>query len=147
MTATATAVLRRIQAGAPEGAALLDRSTRMAGDVDAQVAAIVEDVRRRRDAAVAEYTRRFDGREPGPRGYELPAARWDELAARVAAPVTRGARAGGLADRAFHARARCRARSTSTSRRAACASSCGSGRSRAPGSMSRAGPRGTRRAC
>jgi histidinol dehydrogenase len=102
---TATAVLRRLRAGAPEASALLDRSTRMAGDVDAQVAAIVEDVRRRRDAAVAEYTRRFDGRAPGPQGYELPAARWDELAARVAAPVREALALAAERIRAFHARA------------------------------------------
>jgi histidinol-phosphate aminotransferase len=99
-------MLRRLHAGAPEAAALLDRTTRMAGDVDAQVAAILDDVRRRRDAAVAEYTERFDRRAPAAAGgYELPAARWDALAAEVAAPVRDALELAAGRIRAFHARA------------------------------------------
>jgi histidinol dehydrogenase len=99
-------LLRRLHAGAPEAAALLDRTTRMAGDVDAQVAAILDDVRRRRDAAVAEYTERFDRRAPSAGGgYELSAARRDELAAQVAAPVREALELAARRIRAFHARA------------------------------------------
>jgi histidinol dehydrogenase len=98
-------VLRRLHAGAPEAAALLERTTRMAGDVDAQVAAILDDVRRRRDAAVIEYTRRFDGREPAAGSYEIAPARWDELAAHVAAPVREALGLAAHRIRAFHARA------------------------------------------
>src|SRR5215468_8309859 len=61
-------MLRQLRTSSPDAsadlAALLDRSTRMADGVDDAVAAILADVRARRDAAVAEYTRRFDKREP-----------------------------------------------------------------------------------
>jgi len=70
--------------GSPEANALLDRSTRMAGGVDEQVAAILADVRARGDAAVIDYTRQFDAREPGSHGsYELERARWVQLAVTV----------------------------------------------------------------
>jgi histidinol-phosphate aminotransferase len=100
-------MLRRLHAGAPEAAALLDRTTRMAGDIDAQVAAILDDVRRRGDAAVTEYTRRFDRREPAPGGgYEIAAARWDALAAQVAAPVRAALALAAERIRAFSERTR-----------------------------------------
>jgi histidinol dehydrogenase len=60
------------------------------------------DVRARR-RAVADYTRRFDGREAGHAGYELPHARWDELAATVSTP-SRRARVAAQRIRAFHER-------------------------------------------
>jgi histidinol dehydrogenase len=99
-------MLRQLDARSPELAALLDRSTRMAEGVDDAVAAIVADVRARRDAAVAEYTRRFDRREPVAGSYELSRARWDVQAAAVA-PALRDAldfAAGRI--RAFHERQR-----------------------------------------
>ena len=103
-------MLRQLRTSAPDAAAdlaaLLDRSTRMAEGVDDAVAAILADVRARRDAAVAEYTRRFDKREPIAGSYELPRARWDAAAAQVA-PALRdalGFAAGRI--RAFHDRQR-----------------------------------------
>jgi|JI10StandDraft_1071094.scaffolds.fasta_scaffold07769_8 histidinol dehydrogenase len=67
---------------------LLDRSTQFAPEVEAQVAAIVAAVRTRGDAAVREYTERFDRRAPGADGgYELAAAEWDRRAATVAPGV------------------------------------------------------------
>jgi histidinol dehydrogenase len=87
-------------------AALLDRSTRMAEGVDDAVAAILADVRARRDAAVTEYTRRFDKREPVGGSYELSRARWDAAAAQVA-PALRDALGFAAARiRAFHDRQR-----------------------------------------
>ena len=78
-------MLRQLRSGSPDASAdltaLLDRSTRMAEGVDDAVAAILADVRARRDAAVADYTRRFDRREPVDGSYELSRARWDALAA------------------------------------------------------------------
>jgi histidinol dehydrogenase len=103
-------MLRQLRTSAPDAAAdlaaLLDRSTRMAEGVDDAVAAILADVRARRDAAVAEYTRRFDKREPVAGSYELPRARWDAAAAQVA-PALRDA-LGFAAERirAFHDRQR-----------------------------------------
>src|SRR5215468_729016 len=103
-------MLRQLRTSSPDAsadlAALLDRSTRMAEGVDDAVAAIVDDVRARRDAAVAEYTRRFDRREPVEGSYELSRARWDVQAAAVV-PVLRDAldfAAGRI--RAFHERQR-----------------------------------------
>ncbi|HWU86654.1 MAG TPA: histidinol dehydrogenase, partial [Kofleriaceae bacterium] len=98
-------VIRLLHAGTSEAAALLDRSTRMAGDIDAQVAAILEDVRRRRDEAVAEYTRRFDRREPTAGSYEVAPARRAQLAAEVAAPVQDALALAAHRIREFHARA------------------------------------------
>jgi histidinol dehydrogenase len=80
-------MLRIVRAGSIEAAALLDRSTRMAGTVDAEVAAILDDVRLRGDEAVEEYTIRFDRRESDGGSYELPADKRDALAAQVPAPV------------------------------------------------------------
>ena len=99
-------MLRQLSSSSPEVAALLDRSTRMAAGVDDAVAAILADVRARRDAAVADYTRRFDKREPVAGSYELPGARWEAQAAAVA-PALRealGFAAGRI--RAFHERQR-----------------------------------------
>jgi histidinol dehydrogenase len=79
-------MLRQLR-GLAQAAGLLDRSTRMAGTIDAQVTAILSDVRARRDAAVTEYTRLFDKREPTDGSYEVSRARWAELASRVDAKV------------------------------------------------------------
>jgi histidinol dehydrogenase len=97
-------ILRQMRAGSPEAAALLERTTRFAGGVDDQVSEILADVRARGDAAVADYTRRFDGREPGPLGYELPHGRWDELAATVPARVRDALELAVSRIRAFHER-------------------------------------------
>ena len=80
---------------------MLDRSTRFEDGVDDAVAKILADVRARGDEAVAEYTRRFDKREPP---YEVVRARWDELAARVAAPVRAALDLATQRIRAFHER-------------------------------------------
>ena len=99
-------MLRQLGGSAAEVAALLDRSTRMAEGVDDAVAAILADVRARRDAAVAEYTRRFDHREPAGGSYELPRARWDAQAARVAPEVRDALVFAAARIRAFHDRQR-----------------------------------------
>jgi histidinol dehydrogenase len=95
-------MLRQLRATSPEVAALLDRTTRMAEGVDDAVAAIVADVRTRRDEAVAEYTRRFDRREPVGGSYELPRDRWDARAAAVARPVREALELAAQRIRAFH---------------------------------------------
>ena len=96
--------LRIVRGGTAEAAALLVRSTRMAGDVDAQVAAILDDVRARGDAAVEDYTRRFDGREPRAGTYELTRPARDALAREVAPAVQRALELAADRIRAFHAR-------------------------------------------
>jgi len=50
---------------------LLEAKRESAADVDAAVAAIIEDVRRRGDAALIDYTRRFDGVDLSARGIRL----------------------------------------------------------------------------
>ena len=94
-------MLRQIRAGTPEALALLDRSTRFEDGVDDAVAAILHDVRARGDEAVAEYTRRFDQREPP---YEVTRARWDELAAKVEPRVHQALELAAQRIRTFHER-------------------------------------------
>ncbi|HSD90586.1 MAG TPA: histidinol dehydrogenase [Kofleriaceae bacterium] len=94
-------LLRQLRAGSPEAAALLDRSTRFEDGVDDAVAAILHDVRARGDEAVAEYTRRFDQREPP---YEVTRARWDELASKVQPRVRDALELAASRIRAFHER-------------------------------------------
>ena len=94
-------MLRLVRAGTREAAELLDRSTRFEVGVDASVAAILEDVRRRGDEAVAEYTRRFDHREPP---YEVSRARWAVLAGQVAPSVRAALELAAARIRAFHER-------------------------------------------
>jgi len=97
-------MLRQLVPASAEVAALLDRSTRMAPGIDDTVAAIVADVRARGDEAVAEYTRRFDRREPVDGSYELPRARWDAAAAQVAPAVRDALQLAAERVRAFHER-------------------------------------------
>ncbi len=92
-------LLRQLRAGSPEAVALLDRSTRFEDGVDDAVAAILRDIRARGDDAVAEYTRRFDQREPP---YEVSRARWDELAAKVEPRVKAALQHAAHRIRAFH---------------------------------------------
>jgi len=99
-------MLRQVPASSSEAAALLDRSTRMAAGVDDAVAAIVADVRARRDAAVAEYTRRFDHREPVGGSYELSRERWEARAAAVAPELRAALELAARRIRAFHERQR-----------------------------------------
>jgi len=94
-------LLRQVRAGTPEAAALLDRTTRFEDGVDDAVAAILHDVRARGDEAVADYTRRFDAREPP---YEVTRARWDELAGKVEPRVKAALELAAQRIRAFHER-------------------------------------------
>jgi histidinol dehydrogenase len=96
-------MLKQLRAGTPEANSLLDRSTRMSGDIDEQVAAILKGVRVRRDAAVTDYARRFDHREPTAGSYELSAERWDALAAQVAPDVRQALALAAQRIQAFHA--------------------------------------------
>ncbi len=98
--------LRRMRATSSEAAVLLDRTTRMAEGVDPAVAAILADVRERRDAAVADYTRRFDQREPIAGSYEVSRERWDAQAAAVAPELRDALGFAAQRIRAFHERQR-----------------------------------------
>ncbi len=94
-------LLRQVRLGSAEATALLDRSTRFEDGVDDTVATILRDVRARGDEAVAEYTRRFDQREPP---YEVSRARWDELAGKVDPRVKAALQLAASRIRAFHER-------------------------------------------
>jgi len=78
----------------------------MSGGVDNAVTAILADVRERRDAAVIDYTRRFDGREPVAGSYELSRERWESRAAAVAPEIRAGLELAAQRIRAFHERQR-----------------------------------------
>jgi histidinol dehydrogenase len=67
--------------------ALLERMSLTPPEVERDVRAIVEAVRARGDAAVREYTERFEGRTLT--ALELSRAEWDEAATTVAVPVQR----------------------------------------------------------
>jgi histidinol dehydrogenase len=95
-------MLRQLRATSSETAVLLDRSTRMAAGVEDAVAAIVADVRLRRDDAVTEYTRRFDHREPVSGSYELSRERWDTRAAAVRPELRAALELAAQRIRAFH---------------------------------------------
>ncbi len=97
-------LLRVFVGGSAEAEALLDRSTRMAGDVDATVAKIVDDVRANGDAAVERYTRELDRREPVAGSYEVSRVRWDALAASVSPAIHDALAFAAARIRAFHER-------------------------------------------
>jgi histidinol dehydrogenase len=92
-------LLRQMRVGSPEAAALLDRSTRFEDGVDDAVAAILHHVRTRGDDAVAEYTRKFDQREPP---YEVTREKWDALASKVEPRVREALQLAASRIRAFH---------------------------------------------
>lgn len=97
-------MLKQLRHGSAEAAAILDRSTRMAGDTDAQVAAILTEVRVRGDDAVVDYTRRFDKREPVDGSYEVSRDRWETLAGQVDARVHDALELAARRIRTFHER-------------------------------------------
>ncbi|HTR49400.1 MAG TPA: histidinol dehydrogenase, partial [Kofleriaceae bacterium] len=94
-------MLRVVRAGTPAAAALLDRTTLFEGGVDDAVAAMLAGVRARGDAAVADYTRKLEGREPP---YEVTRARRDALADEVAPRVRAALELAASRIRAFHER-------------------------------------------
>jgi histidinol dehydrogenase len=94
-------LLRVMSPGDAGFAALLDRSTTFAPEVETAVHAIVEDVRVRGDAAVEEYTRRFDRREPIAGSYEIAGAAWRERAT-VTAEVGEALTLAAERIRSFH---------------------------------------------
>jgi histidinol dehydrogenase len=81
-------VLLKVLSAARDAAAveaLTRRAAVIPADVDAKARAIVEDVRARGDAAVREYTERFEKRTLA--ALEIDPARWDAAAAHVAPDV------------------------------------------------------------
>ena len=102
-------LLRQLDPASHDGLALLERSTSSSPDVDDAVRAIVIDVRNRGDAAVREYTERFDERAPrfdrvADGTYELPAAEWKRLADSVDPRVHQALDVAAARIRSFHER-------------------------------------------
>ena len=87
-------------------AAILGRSVAADAGLTAAVARIVEDVRRRGDAALADYTERFDGVRLRPAEFRVKESALRDSAARVEARVLEALRASIRNVRAFHERER-----------------------------------------
>lgn len=97
-------MLKQLRHGSADAAAILDRTTRMAGETDAKVSAILAEVRVRGDAAVADYTRSFDKREPIDGSYEITRDRWETIMGQVDARVHDALELAARRIRTFHER-------------------------------------------
>jgi histidinol dehydrogenase len=103
--------LRRIRSSEPDFTARrleLCRRGRLPAEedhVEEEARAIVAEVRARGDAALRDYTERFDRRAPDPATgtYELSTARWDAAAAEVDPEVARALERAAERIAAFHA--------------------------------------------
>src|SRR5215472_5050690 len=83
---------------------LLEPTRESAADVDAAVAAIIEDVTRRGDAALVDYTRRFDGVDLSARGIRLTRNEIAEGAAAAPAETVDALRVAEKRIEEFHRR-------------------------------------------
>lgn len=79
-----------------------DRGLDAASDTERAVADIISAVRKRGDAAITEYTERFDKRSPGPQGYEISAEDWSSAAAQVSSRVAEALEVAAARIRSFH---------------------------------------------
>ncbi len=87
-------------------AMLAARGERPSADVERRVRAIVDDVRRRGDAALFAYTRRFDGVALTPRTVEVPASAMARAADALPRAVRRDLELAARRIRDFHRRQR-----------------------------------------
>jgi histidinol dehydrogenase len=83
---------------------LVEAKREAAADVDAAVAAIIEDVARRGDAALIEHTRRFDGFDPSACGLRVSRREIGEAAAAVPADLLAALRLAAERIESFHRR-------------------------------------------
>src|SRR5512140_3466010 len=101
-------MLRTIIEGEPDFeaklAALVNRSASVPEAIESGARAIVADVRRRGDAAVREYTQRFEKRALT--ALELSPADWDAAVAGVSAKVREALAEAAHRIRAYHERER-----------------------------------------
>src|SRR5712671_6362054 len=81
---------------------LLAAKRESAADVDAAVAAIIEDVARRGDAALIDYTRRFDGVNLTPGGLRLTRAEIAQGAAAASAETVAALQLAAERIESFH---------------------------------------------
>ena len=89
---------------AADFAALLDGKREAEADVDTVVAAILADLRRRGDAALIDYTRRFDQLELTPATLRIPAAEIAAAARSCAAEMLAALRLAASRIEAYHRR-------------------------------------------
>jgi histidinol dehydrogenase len=106
--ALAIRVLKTTDAGfADEFARLLDRSQSVDPQIEATVRAIVEDVRRRGDAALIDYTQRFDRHTvASAAGLEISRTRLEQAARAIDAEARAALTAAAGRIRAYHERQR-----------------------------------------
>ncbi|MBO0738296.1 MAG: histidinol dehydrogenase, partial [Alphaproteobacteria bacterium] len=83
---------------------LLEQKRERAGDVEAAVTAIIEDVARRGDAALVDYTRRFDGFDPVPGALRLTRQEIADGAAAAPAETVAALRVAAERIESFHRR-------------------------------------------
>lgn len=99
-------MLRTIVEGQPgyeaELRALVDRSGSLPESIEVAARSIVVDVRRRGDAAVRDYTSRFEKRDLV--AFELSAADWDLAVARVPSSIREAMREAARRIRVYHER-------------------------------------------
>ncbi len=89
-----------------ERLAHLARRDQSGGNVENTVRAILADVRRRGDKAVAAYTKRFDGVTIAPGRFTLSESAWDKASARTSPEVERALKNAHSRIIAFHKRQR-----------------------------------------
>jgi histidinol dehydrogenase len=106
MTGLLTVVPGRGAAFARRLTMLETRGERVGGDVERTVRAIIADVRRRGDAALFAYTRRFDGVTLTSRTIEVPRAAMERAAAALPRGVRRDLELAARRIRDFHRRQR-----------------------------------------
>ena len=96
----------RLNSGDPGFAAafsaVVDATRETPADVDATVAEIIADIRRRGDAALAELTRRFDRFDPEVSGFAISAAEVDAAIAQCAPDVLQALDVAAQRIEAFH---------------------------------------------
>jgi len=99
-------LLRRLQPGdaafAEAWRAVCDRGLDSDPATEAAVREIISEVRTRGDAAVAEYTERFEGRMPGPTGFEILRPQLEEAWNRCTPEIRDALRISADRIRAFH---------------------------------------------
>ena len=119
---------------------LVDRQRDQESDVRGQVEAIVARVAADGDAALIDFSWRFDRLRLEPSGLRIGDDEIERALRDCAGELRDGAGSGRAAASAPSTSARCRRTTISRTRRA-CGSGCAGGRSRRSGSTSRAGPR------
>ena len=84
--------------------AVCDRGLDSDPETEAAVRKIINDVRENGDSAVADYTLRFEGRHPGPSGFEISTQELEEAWQRCTPEIRKALRTSADRIRAFHSK-------------------------------------------